>query len=85
MAASTLHALVDNTLTGKSMYLGLLTWQHFLLRGFSRGQISRAASNPRTRDLASRELHPETFYFLFFIFHLVRHTNRRHPLPCLEH
>ena len=38
----------------------LTTWQHFLLGKFSASKVSQANSNPRERNLASRELQLKT-------------------------
>ena len=40
----------------------LLTWPHFLLEEFSKGQVSHTTSNPWTRNLTFRELQLEAFF-----------------------
>ena len=46
----------------------------FLLGEFPRGQVSRATSNPLTRNLASRELHLVAIFFLVRKSHLFHYT-----------
>ena len=69
--------LVEDFSYGWQKWHGWPTWQRFLLGEFSKGQLSWwATSNPRTRNLASREFQLEALYFVFF-----PSCPLYHPLP----
>ena len=74
-------SLVNNFKHGWNM-----TWQHFLLGGFSGGWVSWATSNSWTRHLASRDFQLEAFFLSFFLscFFIVstRRTVASNNLVC---
>lgn len=78
---ATRWVLIDHVYTTTNTWMekntclhGKITWQQFFLGEFSKGLVSWATSNLRTRDLAFGELQLKEF-FDFFVFHLVCHTN----------
>ena len=60
-----------------NVWHGWPTWERFLVGELSGGRVAWATSNPRTRNLVSRELQVGVF------IHLVHHTNRHLKCPIL--